>query len=91
MKFLIHFGKTKNGKIIVFDIFTFNNLFSLLLNEKLKHEEALSFILAESELNAYVYQECIHNNAYLNLTPANINYYEAGRRSILHQIAFSFI
>lgn len=90
MKFLIHFGKTKKGKIIVFDIFTFNNLFSLLLNEKFNHKEALDFILAKCELNAYVFQQCIHNSAYLKLEPTQINYQDAARRSILHQIALSF-
>ena len=64
MEFLNHFGKSREQKIIVFDVFTFNNLFTLLLNEKFNHNSALNFILSESELNAYVFQECIHNDAY---------------------------
>jgi hypothetical protein len=56
MKFLSHFGKTREGKLIVFDIFTFNDLFSLLLNEKFNHEDALNFILANCELSAYIFK-----------------------------------
>lgn len=91
MKFLNHFGKTKEGRIIVFDIYTFNNLFTLLLNRKFSYEDALIFIFAKCDLNAYVFQECIHNDAYLDLTSREIDFKEAGRRSVLHQLALSFL
>ncbi len=91
MTFLYYFGKSKNKKIIVYDIYTFNNLFSLLLHEQHSHEDALNFIMTNCDLNAYVFQGCIHNKSYLKLTPKNINYEEAGRRSKLHELALSFI
>ncbi len=91
MNFLSHFGKTADEKIIVYDIFTFSNLFSLLLYDGLSHDEALSSILANFDLNGYVFQECIHNSAYLNLTAKQIDFTEAGRRSMLHQMALSFM
>ncbi len=91
MEYLNYFGKSREDKIIVFDTFTFNNLFVLLLNDGFIHENALNFVLSECDLNAYVFQECIFNKAYLNLTPRAINYREAGRRSILHQIALSYL
>ena len=91
MEFLNHFGKTKEGKIIVFDVFTFNSFFTILLNEKFSHEDALNFILAQCELNAYVFQECIHNNTYLDIYSRKIDFKEAGRRSVLHQVGLSFL
>ena len=90
MEFLIDFGKTKEGKIIVFDVFTFDSLFTILLNKNFSYKDALNFILAECELNAYVFQECIHNNAYLNIIPRKIDIKEAGRRSTLNEVALSF-
>ena len=91
MNFLNHFGKSTHGKIIVYDTYTFNNLFSLLLHERTNHDDTLSFIMANCDLNAYVFQECIHNKAYLKLYSKNVNYQEAGRRSKLHEVALSFI
>ena len=91
MEFINHFGKTKEGKIIIFDVFTFNSFFSLLLNEGFDHEDALMFILAEGELNAIVFQKCIHNKAYLKLKAKELDFQVAGRRSVLHQTALSFI
>ena len=90
MNFLDNFGKSKD-KIIVYDIYTFNNFFSLLLFEGNNYEDALSFIIGNCDLNAYVFQECIHNKAYLKLYPKNINDKEAGRRSKLQEVALSFI
>ena len=81
MEFLAHFGKSKDGKIIVFDVFTFNNLFALLLNKEFNHQNALTYILAECNLNAYAFQQCIHNKAYLKLTSSSIDFQEAGKRS----------
>lgn len=89
MKFLNYFGKLKNGKIIVYDIYTFNNLFSLLLNKDFTHEDAIDYIFAKCELNAYVFQECIHNWAYLKLKSKKLNPQEAGRKSKLIEIILS--
>ncbi len=91
MDFIEYFGKTRRGKIIVFDIFTFNNLFSLLLNEGLSHDDIIRFVISECELNGYVFQECIHNKAFLKLKPKFIPFEEAGRRSLLHQLALSYL
>jgi hypothetical protein len=91
MEFLDYFGKNKEGMIIVYDVYTFNSLFSLLLNESYAHQNAMDFIIANCDLNAYVFQECIHNNAYLKLESQLIDFTDAGRKSALHAIALSFI
>ena len=91
MEFLNYFGRTKEDQIIVFDIFTFNNLFSLLLYNGFSHQDAISFILSNCSINVYVFQKCIHNSAYLNLKPKNMNFTEAGRRSVFHQMALSYM
>ena len=91
MEFLEHFGKTIEGRVIVFDIYSFNSLFSLLLAEEFSHDDALSFVLAECDLNAYVFQHCIQNEQYLKIQSAIIDFREAGRRSILHQLALSYL
>lgn len=53
---------------VVYDRFTFDNLFRLLLQEGLDHEQALHFILANCSLSALVFQERIHNHAYQTLS-----------------------
>jgi len=66
--FLRSFPKDKNGLYIVYDRFTFDNLFRLLLKNDYDHEEALQFILGQSSLSALVFQERIHNRTYRRLT-----------------------
>ena len=66
--FLDKFPKDRNGLYIVYDCFTFDNLFRLLLKSSFEHEDALLFILGNCSLSALVFQERIHNKAYEKLS-----------------------
>ena len=66
--FLKKIPKEPSGLFIVYDLFTFDNFFRLLLKTGLDHEEALNFILSRSSLSALVFQERIHNNRYKRLS-----------------------
>jgi hypothetical protein len=68
LDFLEKFPKDHNGQYIVYELFTFDNLFRLLLKNDFEHEEALIFILANCSLSALVFQERIHNNTYKKLS-----------------------
>ncbi len=65
--FLKKFPKDRNGLYIVYELYTFDNLFRLLLKNGLDHEEALLFILGRCSLSALVFQERIHNKRYRRL------------------------
>jgi hypothetical protein len=66
--FLKRFPKERNGMYIVYELYTFDNLFRLLLKNNFDHEEALYFILANCSLSALVFQERIHNKKYRKLS-----------------------
>ena len=68
LDFLKDFPKECNGLYIVYELYTFDNLFRLLLKSNFDHEEALYFILANCSLSAYVFQERIHNMKYEKLS-----------------------
>jgi hypothetical protein len=68
MKYLKPFPKDSRGLYIVYDRYTFDNLFRLLLKDNFGHEEALYFILANCSLSALIFQERPHNNGYLPLS-----------------------
>lgn len=68
LKFLKKFPKERNGLYIVYELYTFDNLFRLLLKNRLGYEEALSFILCNCSLSALVFQERIHNKRYKKLS-----------------------
>lgn len=72
LDFLKEFPKDHNGLYIVYDLFTFDNIFRLLLKNDFDHEEALLFILAKCSLSALVFQERIHNNAYKELSEDDV-------------------
>jgi len=67
LRFLKKFPKDGDGLYIVYELYTFDNLFRLLLKTGLDHEEALWFILFRSSLSALVFQERIHNKKYKGL------------------------
>lgn len=67
LDFLEKFPKNRNGLYIVYELYTFDNLFRLLLKNGFAHEEALCFILANCSLSALVFQERIHNKRYKKL------------------------
>lgn len=68
LKFMKMFPKDHNGLYIVHDLYSFDNLFRLLLKNDFDHEEALGFILANCSLSALVFQERIHNKRYKKLS-----------------------
>jgi len=68
LEFLEEFPKDSNGLYIVYELFTFDNLFQLLLKEGFDHEEALCFILGNCSLSAVPFQERIHNKRYKRLS-----------------------
>jgi len=68
LEFLKEFPKNENDMFIVYDRFTFDNLFRLLLANDFDHEDALYFMLANCSMSALVFQERIHNKAYRRLS-----------------------
>lgn len=68
LKFLRKFPKGNDCLYIVYDLYTFDNLFRLLLANGFDHEDALSFILANCSLSGRVFQEKIHNLNYEELS-----------------------
>lgn len=80
--FLEKFPKDRSGLYIVYELYTFDNLFRLLLKNGRDHEESLSFILCNCSLSALVFQERIHNKGYKKLSaegalPANLAAHKA--------------
>lgn len=68
LNFLKKFPKDLNGLYIVYELYTFDNLFRLLLKNDFNHEKALYFILGNCSLSALVFQERIHNKGYKKLS-----------------------
>jgi hypothetical protein len=68
LDFLVRFPKEHNGMYIVYELYTFDNLFRLLLKSNFDHEEALAFVLFNCSLSALVFQERIHNKGYRKLS-----------------------
>ncbi len=62
--FLKEFPKNQVGLYIVYELFTFDNLFKLILNSGFNHDDALDFMLANCSFSALVFQERIHNKKY---------------------------
>lgn len=67
LDFLEAFPKGRNGLYIIYDLYSFDNLFRLLLKNSFEHEQALYFILGNCSLSALVFQERIHNKGYKRL------------------------
>lgn len=62
------FPKDRSGLYIVYELFTFDNFFRLLLKNGSDHEECLYFVLCHCSLSALVFQERIHNKRYKELS-----------------------
>jgi len=82
LDFLKKFPKDRNGLYIVYELYTFDNLFRLLLKNNFDYEEGLCFILGNCSLSALVFQERIHNMGYKKLSakdalPADLAGYKA--------------
>lgn len=72
MKFLKYFPKNSEGLYILYELYSFDNLFRLLLKHGLDHKDSLYFILCNCSLSGVVFQERIHNNNYLNIFARNV-------------------
>jgi len=68
MLFLRKFPKDSAGLYIVYELYTFDNMFRLLLKSGMCSEKALYFVLANCSLSAVVFQERIHNKQYRKLS-----------------------
>ncbi len=68
LDFLEKFPKDRDGLYIVYELYTFDNVFRLLLKNGFDHKEALCFILANCSLSAFAFQERIHNKRYKKLS-----------------------
>jgi len=68
LHFLEKFPKDGAGLYVVCDLYTFDNLYRLLLKNSFDHEESLCFILSNCSLSALVFQERIHNMKYRELS-----------------------
>ena len=66
--YLAYFPKDKVGLYIIYDLYSFNNFFRLLLKDGYLHEDALMFMLGSCSFSAVVFQERIHNKKYLKLS-----------------------
>jgi hypothetical protein len=83
--FLTEFPKDNSDLYICYDVFTFNQLFKLLLNEGLNHSEVMAFILAHCSLSATVFQIYIHNKKYLSIKNQDIlSPFEASRKAKMY-------
>lgn len=72
LDFLDKFPKDRNGLYIVYELYTFDNLFRLLLKNGFDREESLRFILCNCSLSALVFQERIHNMGYKKLSAEKV-------------------
>jgi len=64
---LEHFPRDGNALYMVYELYTFDNLLRLLLQNGFDHEECLQFVLFNCSLSALVFQERIHNERYREL------------------------
>lgn len=67
LEFLKVFPRDGAGMMRVWELFSFDNLFRLLLKAGMDHEEAMTFMLAECDFSAVPWQERIHNKRYRRL------------------------
>lgn len=72
LEFLRKFPKDANGLYVIYELYSFDNLFRLLLKNSFDHEEALYFILGNCSLSALVFQERIHNKRYKRLSAKDV-------------------
>ncbi len=67
--FLERFPKDASGLYVVYDRYTFDDLFRLLLKNGFDDEESLCFVLSNCSLSALVFPERFHNMRYMDLSP----------------------
>ncbi len=62
------FEKNEEGLYKLYDRFSFDGFFRILLNNGFEHEEALNFILCSCSLSALIFQERIYNKYCLKIS-----------------------
>lgn len=72
MKDLKYFPKNNEGMYMIYEMYTFDNFFRLLLKQGYNHNEALKLILANCSLSGIVYQEGIFSKKYLKLKAKDV-------------------
>ena len=88
-EFLSTFEKDDKGLFKLYDRFSFDKFFRVLLENDFDCEEALGFILCYCSLSALVFQERIYNKYYLNISTEET--VSADLRDLANQILSSFI
>lgn len=68
MRYLKYFPKNSEGLYVIYELYSFDNLFRLLLKNGLNHEDSLNFVLFNCSLSALVFQGRIHNKYYRRLS-----------------------
>lgn len=68
MRYLKYFPKNSEGMYIIYDRYSFDNFFRLVLKNELNHDDSLYFVLSNCALSALIFQERIHNRYYLRLS-----------------------
>jgi hypothetical protein len=82
LDFLKEFPKGENDMFIVYDRFTFDNLFRLLLKADFDREDALMFMLANCSMSALVFQERLYNKKYRKISAEDtLPSHDAARRA----------
>ena len=72
LKFLEYFPKDNSDMYIVFDYYTFDNLYKLLLKNAFDYEDALTFIIANCSLSGNIFQDRIFSEYYLILKAEDV-------------------
>lgn len=72
MKFLKYFPKNSEGLYMLYELYSFDNFFRLLLRHRLNHKDSLYFILYNCSLSGVIFQERIHNNTYLKISTKDV-------------------
>ena len=68
LNFIRNFPKDANELYIVYELYTFDNLFRLLLKHGFDHDESLNFIIFNCSLSGIIFQERIFNKKYKKLS-----------------------
>ncbi len=83
------FKKNSDGLYEIYDRFSFDNVFRLLLNNDFEYEDALNFILCNCSLSTLVFQERIYNKHYLNISTDEV--ISSDLRDLINQTFFGIV
>lgn len=71
-EFLKEFPQNREGLYIVYELFTFDNLFRLILDAGFNHDETMNFMISNCSFSALIFQERIHNNKFYLLNVIDV-------------------